>query len=178
VLRSGAGTVTFGALTLTPYTGDASSARAISSSTAPRSKPGAAPIPTPATAMPPPIIPQLVDDLEVDLEIVDGQADASKLRKAIHDFGAYIRINHKCIPNYGERYRSGETISTAFVESAVNQVMSKRMAKKQQMRWTRCGAHHMLQVCTQVLDGELRRTFCRWYPGMAPEAANEMAVAA
>jgi len=89
-----------------------------------------------------------------------------------------IRINHKCIPNYGEWYRSGETISTAFVESAVNQVMSKRMAKKQQMRWTRCGAHHMLQVRTQVLDGELRRTFCRWYPGMAPEAANEMAVAA
>ncbi len=45
-----------------------------------------------------------------------------------------------------ERYCYGETISTAFVESTVNQVMSKRMAKRPQMRWTR------------VLDGTLRRT--------------------
>ena len=112
---------------------------------------------------------QLIDDLEAELEILDGQAEARKLRKAVHEFGAYIRINHKFIPNYGERYRFGETISTAFVESTVNQVMSKRMAKKRQMRWTRCGAHRVLQVRTQVLDGELRRTFCRWYPGLSPE---------
>jgi hypothetical protein len=38
--------------------------------------------------------------------------------------------------NYGERRRAGETISTSFVESAVNQVISKRMVKKQQMRWS------------------------------------------
>jgi hypothetical protein len=31
------------------------------------------------------------------------------------------------IPNYGERYRHGERISTGFVESTVNQVVSKRM---------------------------------------------------
>jgi hypothetical protein len=38
----------------------------------------------------------------------------------------------------GKRYRAGEAISTAFTESAVNQVISKRMVKrKQQMRWTR-----------------------------------------
>jgi hypothetical protein len=47
--------------------------------------------------------------------------------------------------------------------------MSKRMAKKQHMRWTRRGAHSLLQVRTQVLDGELRHTFCRWYPGLSPE---------
>jgi hypothetical protein len=39
------------------------------------------------------------------------------------------------IPNYGELWRAGETISTAFVESAVNQVLSKRFVKKQQMSW-------------------------------------------
>jgi len=38
------------------------------------------------------------------------------------------------MPNFGERYRNGETISTAFVESTVNQVISKRMVKKQQMQ--------------------------------------------
>jgi len=51
---------------------------------------------------------QLIDDLEAELEILDGQAEARKLRKAVHEFGAYIRINHKFIPNYGERYRFGE----------------------------------------------------------------------
>jgi len=37
------------------------------------------------------------------------------------------------IPNFGERYRQGDTISTAFVESTINQVVSKRFVKKQQM---------------------------------------------
>jgi len=31
----------------------------------------------------------------------------------------------------GERYRQGERISTGFVESTVNQVISKRFYKKQ-----------------------------------------------
>ena len=45
------------------------------------------------------------------------------------------------IPNFGERYRNGETISTAFVESTVNWVISKRMVKKQQMQWTHPAEH-------------------------------------
>ncbi len=112
---------------------------------------------------------QVIDDLAWDLEAVEGSAEARKLGKAVHEFGAYIGVNRAFIPNYGERYRYGETISTAFVESTVNQVMSKRMAKKQQMRWTRRGAHRLLQVRTQVLDGALRGVFRRWYPAMASE---------
>ena len=57
-------------------------------------------------------------------------------------------------------------ISTAFVESCVNQVISKRMVKQQQMRWTKKGAHLLLQVRTQVLNADLRSTFERWYPAM------------
>jgi hypothetical protein len=38
-----------------------------------------------------------------------------------------------------------EAISSASVESTVNQVVSKRMVKKQQMRWTPEGAHLVLQ---------------------------------
>jgi hypothetical protein len=52
-------------------------------------------------------------------------------------FETYIRNNTDFIPNYGERYRYGETISTAFVESTINQVVSRRMVKKQQM-YRRC----------------------------------------
>jgi hypothetical protein len=42
-----------------------------------------------------------------------------------------------------------------MAESAVNQVVSRRMVKRQQMQWTRRGAHMLLQARTQVLDGEL-----------------------
>ena len=49
--------------------------------------------------------------------------------RAIREFGGYLAANACAIPNYGERYRAGETISTSFVESAVNQVISKRMVK-------------------------------------------------
>jgi len=112
---------------------------------------------------------QLTDELADDVEIVEGSAEARKLLKAVREFDTYIGVNRAFIPNYGERYRYGETISTAFVESTVNQVMSKRMAKKQQMRWTRRGAHRLLQVRTRVLDGALRGVFHRWYPAMASE---------
>ncbi|UUM22413.1 hypothetical protein [Mycoavidus sp. SF9855] len=35
------------------------------------------------------------------------------------------------------------------------------LTKKQQMRWTRRGAHLLLQTRVQVLNGDLRKTFCR-----------------
>jgi hypothetical protein len=43
-------------------------------------------------------------------------------------------------------------LSTGFVESTINQAVSKRMVKKQQMQWTPEGAHLLLQVRTQVLN--------------------------
>ena len=51
-----------------------------------------------------------------------------------------------------------------FVESTVNQVISKRFVKKQQMLWTPRGAHLLLQTRTKVLNGDLEETFRRWYP--------------
>jgi hypothetical protein len=89
------------------------------------------------------------------------------LREKVADIGefeSYIRNNEEFIPNFGERYRNGETISTAFVESTVNQVISKRKVKKQQMQWTPRGAHLLLQTRTKVLNNELEAVFRRWYP--------------
>ena len=76
----------------------------------------------------------------------------------------YIENNSYLIPNYGEKHRYGETITTAFVESTVNEVVAKRMVKKQQMQWTQMGAHCLLQTRTAVLNGELRDQFETWYP--------------
>ena len=48
-------------------------------------------------------------------------------------------------------------------------LISKRMVKKQQMRWTPRGAHLLLQVRTWVLNDALRPTFEGWYPGLKPD---------
>ena len=115
---------------------------------------------------------QIAEDLECDLDSGDHPTErVKKLLKAVSEFHHYIEVNQAFIPNYGDRYRHGETISTAFVESTVNQVISKRMVKKQQMRWTQRGAHSLLQVRTQVLNDDLRVTFERWYPDL--KAGNE-----
>jgi hypothetical protein len=92
-----------------------------------------------------------------------------KLLKTLGEFETHIRNNRGLIPNYGERRPHGEAISTAFVESTVNQMVSKRMVKKQQMRWSQQGDHLLLQVRTRVLNEELRSFFQRWYPAFARE---------
>ena len=110
---------------------------------------------------------QVLGDIQMDLETGDKESTAlGKLEQPVGEFSTYIARNRAFIPNYGDRYRYGERISTAFAESTVNQVVSKRMVKKQQMRWTRRGAHLLLQVRAQVLNKDWRNTFCRWYPSM------------
>ncbi|NTJ62360.1 ISKra4 family transposase [Agrobacterium rhizogenes] len=107
-------------------------------------------------------------DLQFDTEGLE--TDYPNMRKfltAIGEFQAYIAFNSASLINYGERYRSGERISSAFVEATVNAVISKRFAKKQQMPWSRIGAHLRLQTRTQTLDGSLRSTFQQWYTSMA-----------
>jgi hypothetical protein len=122
---------------------------------------------------------QLIAWLEEDFEDASPRFEnGRKLYKAIQEFGHYISVNRAFVPNYGDRYRHGEAISTAFVESTVNQVVSKRMAKLQQMRWTQRGAHLLLQVRTQVINRDLRSTFCRWYAGMKCDVTNEQPTSA
>ena len=73
----------------------------------------------------------------------------------------------RTLPDYSERWFKGERISTAFVESTVNLVVSRRFAKKQQMQWSKQGAHRLLQTRTKTLDGTLRDLFSTWYPALA-----------
>ena len=78
-----------------------------------------------------------IGGLNLELDLLRAfSPPADKLGKSLGEFKTYIRNNIEFIPNFGERYRQGETISTAFVESAINQVVSKRSVKKQQMQWT------------------------------------------
>ena len=117
----------------------------------------------------------MIEDFGTDLSELD--TDYQNLRKfitATREFAAYIASNTASLINYGERYRSGERISSAFVEATVNAVVSKRFAKKQQMQWTRRGAHLLLQTRTRALDGTLRSTFEHWFPGLANDNAGRV----
>ncbi len=102
-----------------------------------------------------------VDCLEVEY------SHLSKFVRAARDFANYIAANATSLINYGERFRAGERISSCLAESTVNAVIGKRFAKRQQMQWTKRGAHLLLQTRTRVLDGTLRPKFERWYPGLA-----------
>jgi hypothetical protein len=98
-----------------------------------------------------------------------GDGTTRKLLKAVEEFYTYLERNRAFIPNYGERYRYGERISTGFVESTVNQVISKRFCKKQQIQWTKRGAHLLLQMRVKTLNQELGAVFQRWYPDLRLE---------
>ena len=104
-------------------------------------------------------------ELLIELSLIQARSAAvKKVADNVTEFETYIRNNREFIPNFGERRRQGETISTAFVESAINQVVSRRFVKKQQMHWTLRGTHLLLQTRTKVLNDELDGTFRRWYP--------------
>ncbi len=108
---------------------------------------------------------QILADLRDDFEIICASGDANDKQHAFYDrlseFCGYIGRNSEQIPSYGE------PISTATAEATVNQVISRRMVKKQQMRWSPRGAHLLLQVRTRVLNDDLAADFARWYPGLA-----------
>jgi hypothetical protein len=104
-------------------------------------------------------------------------AKFNQVVKALSELRTYIENNRHLIPNYGQRYHKGEAIATGFVESTVNQVVSKRFCKKQQMQWSKPGAHLLLQTRVKTLDGELGAIFKRWYPDMDIEV-EEMPAAA
>lgn len=108
----------------------------------------------------------------------EGCLSAKKLAKAATDFQIYIANNAAFIPNYGEKYRNGEAISSAMAESTVNQVVSQRMVKKQQMQWTPEGAHRLLQTRTRVLNDELEELFQQWYPEFRSPASADVCAAA
>ncbi len=81
------------------------------------------------------------------------EARAKRLLARCTELQAYIENNEGALIDYGQRYRTGKPISTSRAEGTVNQLVSARMNKCQQMRWSPQGAHRVLQVRAAVLDG-------------------------
>jgi len=94
------------------------------------------------------------------------------LRRRLRDLIDYLEANTATLVNYGARRRHGDPISTAFVESAVNEIVPRRMIKKQQMRWNRWTVQPFLNVRAAVLYCTLEAMFRRRYPDFRPANRN------
>ena len=95
-------------------------------------------------------------------------AGIDRLRRHVAGLMGYLERNRGALVPYAARRRRGQPISTAFVESAVNEIVAKRMTKRQQMRWDRATVRPFLGVRTAVLNGTLEGAFRRRYPGFRP----------
>jgi hypothetical protein len=59
------------------------------------------------------------------------------------------------------------------VESAINQIVDKRVDNRQSTRWTPLGAHLLLQTRTRILNGALDLLIRRRYPAVRrPQSAS------
>jgi hypothetical protein len=108
-------------------------------------------------------------DLDVAVAIT-GDATARNHPKSVEEFHTYSDRNRAFIPHYGEHCRYGEHSSTGCVESTVNQVISKRLCKRQQMQWVKRGGHLLPQTPVKTLNWKLGAVFQRWYPARQLEA--------
>jgi hypothetical protein len=114
---------------------------------------------------------QVLDDATETMHCCDDNTARTKSLRMVGELVVYLERNQHRLPSYAERNLAGEPISSAPAESAVNQVIAKRMVKKQQMRWTPAGAHRLLQIRTRVLDHQLDNDINRWHPTQQPIAA-------
>jgi hypothetical protein len=92
-------------------------------------------------------------------------AGIDRLQRHISELLGYLERNQDMLVHYAARRRCGEPVSTAFVESAVNEIVAKRMNKKQQMRWNRTTVQSFLDIRTAVLNDTLQDAFRHRYPG-------------
>jgi hypothetical protein len=98
-----------------------------------------------------------------------------KLKRAVRAVDRYLRSQSAWLVNYAERHRAGLRVGTSLTEGTANFLVNKRMAKSQQMRWSRRGADLLLQVRSAVCNGALGSSFGRMFetpPGSALQWAE------
>ena len=84
---------------------------------------------------------------------------ARKLRRALRAVDRYLRGQSAWLVDYAERHRPGLRVGTSLTEGTANFLVNRRMAKSQQMRWSRRGADLLLQVRCAVHNGALGSSF-------------------
>src|SRR4051812_40025432 len=95
-------------------------------------------------------------------------APSRKLWTALRALDGYLVGQSDRLVDYGERHRAGLRGGTSLTEGTANFLVNRRMAKSQQMRWSRRGADLLLQVRCAVYNGTLGTSF-----GQRFQAAND-----
>jgi hypothetical protein len=96
-----------------------------------------------------------------------GTAPSRKLWHALHAVDAYLSSQSAWLVNYAERHRAGLRVGTSVTEGTANFLVNRRMAKSQQMRWSRRGADLLLQVRAAVYNGTLGSGFGKLFEPMS-----------
>jgi len=105
-------------------------------------------------------------------------AGIDKLRQRTADLLGYLEHNEAALVHYDARRQRSEPIATSFVESAVDEIIAWRMAKSQQMRWSRATVQPFLDVRTAVLNSTLEDAFRQRHPGFRPTNDDQRTIAA
>ena len=100
-------------------------------------------------------------------------AGIDRLQRHVTNLLSYLDRNQGALVPYAARRRRGQPISTAFVESAVNEILAKRMNKAQQMRWNRATVQPFLDVRTAVLNDTLEAAFRQSYLSFRPTQGQQ-----
>ena len=98
-----------------------------------------------------------------------------KLKRTLRVVDRYLRSQSAWLVNYAERWRAGLRVGTSLTEGTANFLVNRRMAKSQQMRWTRRGADLLLQVRCAVYNGALGFTFGQLFellPSSGPQSVK------
>jgi hypothetical protein len=100
---------------------------------------------------------------------IQGEPNCQRSKLYRGSFGSLAKLNgYLCgqsnwLVNYAERHRAGLRVGTALTEATAIFLVSRRMNKSQQMRWTRRGADLLLQVRSAVYNGTLGTLSGQWF---------------
>ncbi len=101
----------------------------------------------------------------------EASPEEAKLLDKLEKFVVYLDNNRHFIVNYGDRHRHGEPIASGFVESAVNQVVSKRFVKRGS-RWPSLSTRYCWQTKRKRQYVHTAVRFDSNYLGGAPKARS------
>ena len=82
-----------------------------------------------------------------------------KLKRALRAVDRYLRSQSAYLVDYAARHRAGLRVGTSLTEGTANFLVNGRMAKSQQIRWSRRGADLLLQVRCAVYNCALGSGF-------------------
>jgi len=86
-------------------------------------------------------------------QVMESIKDEKKTKK-LDKLKGYIETNRSNIVNYRLRRQEGLTFTSQLAESTVESLINQRCKGQQHMRWTRGGAHPLLQIRALIASND------------------------